>query len=73
VTTQPKRTEAQRVSADVETQRKEFHMKKIITATLLGGAIVGSLLGAGTANASSWTMPDLAGMDLQGAQDTIQF
>ena len=24
-------------------------MKKIITATLLGGAIVGSLLGAGTA------------------------
>ena len=47
-------------------------MKKIITATLLGGAIVGSLLGAGTANASSWTMPDLAGMDLQGAQDTIQ-
>ena len=27
-------------------------MKKIITATLLGGAIVGSLLGAGTANAT---------------------
>ena len=27
-------------------------MKKMITATLLGGAIVGSLLGAGTANAS---------------------
>ena len=28
-------------------------MKKIITATLLGGAIVGSLLGAGTANATA--------------------
>ena len=27
-------------------------MKKTITATLLGGAIIGSLLGAGTANAS---------------------
>ncbi len=26
-------------------------MKKLITATLLGGAIIGSLLGAGTANA----------------------
>ena len=48
-------------------------MKKIITATLLGGAIVGSLLGAGTANADqSWTMPNLVGTDLQGAQDAIQ-
>ena len=36
-------------------------MKKIITATLLGGAIIGSLLGAGTANAASWTMPNLVG------------
>ena len=27
-------------------------MKKVITVTLLGGAIVGSLLGAGTANAA---------------------
>ena len=48
-------------------------MKKVITATLLGGAIVGSLLGAGTANADqSWTMPNLVGKDLQGAQDTVQ-
>ena len=47
-------------------------MKKVITAALLGGAIIGSLLGAGTANAASWTMPNLVGMDLQGAQDTIQ-
>jgi hypothetical protein len=28
-------------------------MKKIITATLLGGAIIGSILGAGTANAET--------------------
>ena len=47
-------TEAQRVSADVDTKRKEIHMKKMITATLLGGAIIAGplLLGAGTANAS---------------------
>ena len=37
-------------------------MKKIAVATLLGGAIVGSLLGAGTANADqSWTMPNWSG------------
>ena len=48
-------------------------MKKFFTATLLGGAIVGSLLGGGTANADqSWTMPNLIGEDLQGAQDAIQ-
>ena len=48
-------------------------MKKMITATLLGGAIIGSLLGAGPANADqSWTMPNLVGKDLQGAQDAIQ-
>jgi hypothetical protein len=66
-------TEAQRVSADVDTKRKEIHMKKTITATLLGGAIFGTLLGTGTANADqSWTMPNLSGVDLQGAQDAIQ-
>ena len=48
-------------------------MKKVAVTALLGGAIVGSLLGAGTANADqSWTMPNLIGKDLQGAQDTIQ-
>ena len=48
-------------------------MKEMITATLLGGAILGTLLGAGTANADqSWTMPKLSGVDLQGAQDAIQ-
>ena len=48
-------------------------MKKIAVATLLGGAILGSLLGAGSANADqSWTMPNLVGKDLQGAQDAIQ-
>ena len=48
-------------------------MKKFFTATLLGGAIVGSLLGGGTANADqSWAMPNLVGMDLQGAQDAVQ-
>ena len=49
-------------------------MEKIAVTVLLSGAIIGSLmLGAGTANADqSWTMPNLVGKDLQGAQDTIQ-
>ena len=32
---------------------RKIHMKKIITATLLGGAIIGSLFGAASANAES--------------------
>ena len=38
-------------------------MKKLITATLVGGAIVGSLLGAGTANAADQMLK--VGKDIQ--------
>ena len=41
-------------------------MKKIITATLLGGAIIGSLLGAGAANATTASF-------LQRVQDEIPY
>ena len=49
-----KLTEAQRVSANVDINERTFHMQKLITATLLGGAIVAAplLLGTGTASAS---------------------
>ena len=47
---------------------KEKHTKKTITAALLGGAIIGSVLGAGTANAADTMLrvpTDLASGDYQ--------
>lgn len=45
------------------------HVAAAVVASVLSGV---SLAIASPASAQSWTMPDLTGMDLQGAQDAIQ-
>ena len=62
---------------------KDIHMKKIITATLLGGAILGSLLGAGAANAetasqenaieSAESYLDFTGFSRQGLIEQLEY
>jgi len=45
-------------------------MKKLLVAAMTVGAAV--TLSPAAAAEPSWTMPNLVGMDLQGAQDAIQ-
>lgn len=46
--------------------------KSSIAVIGMGIAVAGALGFAPPATAASWTMPNLIGMDLQGAQDAIQ-
>ena len=45
-------------------------MKKLVLIAALAGSAIA--LSPPAAAESSWTMPNLVGMDLQGAQDAIQ-
>ncbi len=48
-------------------------MKRVVAVVAAIGFAVGAgIAGAGPASAQSWTMPNLIGKDLQGAQDEIQ-
>lgn len=47
-------------------------VKSVAVLCITGSVVSAGLVFAAPASAQSWTMPDLIGTDLQGAQDAIQ-